>query len=160
MKTYTPRAIEIERRWWLVDAEGEVLGRLATRVASLLRGKHHPRFTAHMDMGDHVVVVNAAKVVVTGKRLQQKKYYRHSGYPGGLREEDLARVLERQPERVIRQAVRGMLPGNRLGRSQLGKLRVYAGPAHPHQGQRPVPLDLQRPGGIASAAEPAEEVTA
>jgi len=141
-KTHIPTVTEVERTWWLVDAEGQTLGRLASRVAQLLRGKHQAAFTPHLDLGDHVVVVNARKVAVTGSKLEQKMYYRHSGYPGGLREENLARVLERDPERVLREAVRGMLPRNRLGRRLLKKLKVYGGPDHPHHGQSPTPLEL------------------
>lgn len=141
-KTYTPAVSEVDQSWWLVDAQGQTLGRLASHVAQLLRGKHQPAFTPHLDLGDHVVVVNARQVAVTGAKLEQKMYYRHSGYPGGLREETLARVLDRDPERVIREAVRGMLPRNRLGRRMLKKLKVYGGPEHPHHGQSPQILDL------------------
>jgi large subunit ribosomal protein L13 len=141
-KTYTPSAAEIEHTWWLVDAEGKNLGRMASRIAEVLRGKHHVDFAPHMDMGDYVVVVNATKVAVTGKKLDQKMYYRHSGYPGGLREETLAVVLRRSPERAVHDAVKGMLPHNRLGRQLLGKLKVYGGAEHPHQGQSPQPLEL------------------
>ncbi len=140
-KTYTPNATDVQRTWWLVDAEGQTLGRLASRIAQLLRGKHRPMFAPHLDLGDYVVVVNAEKVAVTGSKLDQKAYYRHSGYPGGLREETLAVVLKRTPERAIRDAVKGMLPRNRLGRQMLGKLKVYAGPEHPHHGQSPEPLE-------------------
>jgi large subunit ribosomal protein L13 len=135
MKTYTLRAKEIETRWHVLDAEGRPLGRLASEVAQLLRGKQRPTFTPHMDNGDFVVVVNAAKVKVTGSKTQQKVYYRHSGYPGGLKETTLARVLEARPERVLQQAVKGMLPHNRLGRKLLRHLKVYGGPEHPHQAQ-------------------------
>ncbi len=141
-KTYVPSEMHAERSWWLVDAEGQTLGRLASRVAQILRGKHQPAFSPHLDLGDHVVIVNARRVAVTGDKLEQKMYYRHSGYPGGLREENLARVLGRDPERVIQEAVRGMLPHNRLGRRMLKKLKVYGGPDHPHHGQSPRPLDL------------------
>jgi large subunit ribosomal protein L13 len=127
--------------WWLVDAEGQTLGRLASRVAQVLRGKHRADFTPHLDGGDHVIVVNAAKVRVTGAKLEQKFYYRHSGYPGGLREDRLDVVLRKDPERVIRQAVKGMLPGTRLGRQQLRKLKVYADGAHPHAAQSPQVMD-------------------
>jgi large subunit ribosomal protein L13 len=140
-KTYTPKVAEVERGWWLIDAEGQTLGRLASRIAQLLRGKHQPAFTPHLDLGDHVVVVNADKIAVTGNKMDQKIYYRHSGYPGGLREETLAVVLKRTPERAIRDAVKGMLPHNRLGRQLLGKLKIYAGPEHPHHGQSPKPLE-------------------
>ena len=142
VKTYTPKETDIERRWWLVDAEGLTLGRLATRVASLLRGKHRPEFSPHLDLGDFVVVVNADKIAVTGNRLQQKLYYRHSGYPGGLRSRTMEELMAYRPERVIRLAVKGMLPHNRLGRRMFRKLKVYAGPDHPHTAQQPVPLDI------------------
>jgi large subunit ribosomal protein L13 len=135
MKTYTLKAKEIEPHWHVIDAEGRTLGRLATEVASILRGKHRPTFTPHMDHGDYVVVVNAEKVRTTGRKLQQKKYYRHTGYPGGLKELTLADMLDRHPERVIQQAVKGMLPHNRLGRRLLGHLKVYSGPDHPHEAQ-------------------------
>ncbi len=135
MKTYTLKAKEIETRWHVLDAEDRPLGRLASEVAQLLRGKHRPTFSPHLDNGDFVVVVNAAKVKVTGNKVQQKTYYRHSGYPGGLRETRLDRMLERHPERVIQHAVKGMLPHNRLGRRLLGHLKVYGGPDHPHQAQ-------------------------
>lgn len=140
VKTYTPKAAEIEQAWWLVDAEGQILGRLATRIATILRGKHKAAYTPHLDLGDYVVVVNAEKVAVTGQRLTQKLYRRHSGYPGGLRERTLEQMLARDPDRVIRLAVRGMMPRNRLSRQMLGKLKVYAGPEHPHRAQNPIPL--------------------
>jgi large subunit ribosomal protein L13 len=140
MKTWNAKPHEVERRWYVVDAEGQTLGRLATRIADTLRGKGKPSYTPHVDTGDFVVVVNAEKVVVTGKKLQQKLYYRHSGYPGGLRSRSLAEQLERRPTEVIRSAVKGMLPRNRLSRAQLGKLKVYAGPEHPHSAQQPEPL--------------------
>ncbi len=143
MKTWTPKSAEIERRWWVVDADGLILGRLATQLASVLRGKHKPAYTPHVDVGDYVVVVNAEKIAVTGDRRAQKMYYRHSGYPGGLREMTLDEMLRRHPERVIRLAVRGMLPRNRLGRHMLDKLRVYAGPNHPHEAQSPSPLAIE-----------------
>ncbi len=141
MRTYSPKANEIERAWHLVDADGLVLGRLATEVARLLRGKHRPYFAPHLDTGDHVVVVNAAKVVMTGN-AGDKFAYRHSGYPGGLRQESYAHMMDRAPDEVIRRAVRGMIPKNTLGRQQLAKLKVYAGPDHPHAAQDPQPLDL------------------
>ena len=140
MKTWNAKPHEVERRWYVVDAEGETLGRLATRIADTLRGKQKPSYTPHVDTGDFVVVVNAEKVAVTGKKLEQKMYHRHSGYPGGLRSRTLAAQLERQPTEVLRKAVRGMLPRNRLGRAQLLKLKLYAGPAHPHEAQQPEPL--------------------
>jgi large subunit ribosomal protein L13 len=143
-KTWNAKPGEIERRWYLVDAEGKTLGRLATRIADLLRGKDKPQFTPHVDTGDFVVVVNAEKVAVTGKKLDEKVYYRHSGYPGGLRKRTLREELGRRPEEVLRRAVKGMLPRNRLARQQLKKLKIYAGPEHPHAAQAPEPLDLER----------------
>ena len=128
------------RRWFLADADGKVLGRLATRVASVLRGKHNPRFSPHLDAGDFVVVVNAAKVRLTGNKLQDKIYVRHSGYPGGIRRARAEEVLSKHPTRLVREAVTGMLPKNRLGRRLATKLKVYAGPEHPHAAQKPVPL--------------------
>ncbi|OGO51473.1 MAG: 50S ribosomal protein L13 [Chloroflexi bacterium RBG_16_68_14] len=135
MKTYTLKAKEIEPRWHVLDAEGRPLGRLASEVAQLLRGKYRPTFTPHLDNGDFVVIVNAAKVKVTGSKTQQKLYYRHSGYPGGLKETTLARMLDQHPDRVIQRAVKGMLPHNRLSRQLLRHLKVYGGPEHPHQAQ-------------------------
>lgn len=140
MKTWNAKPGEIQRRWYLVDAEGQTLGRLATQIADTLRGKRKPTYTPHVDSGDFVVVVNAEKVAVTGNKLEQKRYYRHSGYPGGLRSRTLAEELVRRPTEVVRRAVKGMLPRNRLGRAQLRKLKVYAGPEHPHEAQRPEPL--------------------
>jgi large subunit ribosomal protein L13 len=140
MKTYSAKPREIEQAWRLVDADGRTLGRLATEIADVLRGKHKPVYTPHVDTGDFVVVVNAEKVRVTGKKLEQKIYYRHSGYPGGLHERTLAEQLERRPEEVIRRAVRGMLPKNKLAAAQLRKLKIYAGPEHPHAAQNPAPL--------------------
>jgi large subunit ribosomal protein L13 len=134
MKTWNAKAGEIERQWQLVDAEGQTLGRLATRIAD------KPQYTPHVDTGDFVVVVNAEKIAVTGKKLDDKRYYRHSGYPGGLRSRTLREQLDRRPEEVIRKAVKGMLPRNRLGRAQLRKLKVYAGPEHPHAAQAPKEL--------------------
>jgi large subunit ribosomal protein L13 len=142
MKTWNAKTGEVERHWYVVDAEGQNLGRLATRIADTLRGKRKPQYTPHIDTGDFVVVVNAEKVVVTGKKLEQKRYYRHSGYPGGLRSRTLAEQLDRRPTEVMRKAVKGMLPRNRLARQQLLKLKVYAGPAHPHEAQGPEPLPL------------------
>ena len=130
------------RRWFLVDAEGRTLGRLASRVASVLRGKHKPVFTPHVDAGDHVIVINAQRVVLTGRKLKDKVYYHHSGYPGGLRETSAEKMLKTHPERVIEIAVRGMLPKNRLGREILRKLKVYGGPHHPHGAQQPEPMNL------------------
>jgi len=140
MKTWNAKPAEVQRRWYVVDAEGETLGRLATRIADTLRGKRKPGFTPHVDTGDFVVVVNAEKIAVTGKKLQQKMYYRHSGYPGGLRSRTLAAQLERRPTEVLRLAVKGMLPRTRQGRAQITKLKIYAGPKHPHEAQRPEPL--------------------
>jgi large subunit ribosomal protein L13 len=143
MKTWNAKPGEVERRWYLVDADGKTLGRLATRVADTLRGKDKAQYTPHVDTGDFVVVVNAEKVAVTGNKLDDKRYYRHSGYPGGIRSRTLREELERRPTEVIRKAVRGMLPRNRLGRAQLTKLKVYAGPDHPHEAQAPKPLKLE-----------------
>lgn len=143
MKTFSARPAEVEREWWIVDAEGQTLGRLATRIASILRGKHKPIFTPNIDTGDFVIVVNADKVAVTGAKLDQKIYYRHSGYPGGLKQRTLREQLQRAPERVIEAAVRGMLPKNKLGRAMFRKLKVYAGPTHPHQAQQPKPLPIE-----------------
>jgi large subunit ribosomal protein L13 len=140
MKTYSAKQGEVAREWYLVDAEGQTLGRLATRIADTLRGKRKPQYTPHVDTGDFVVVVNAEKIAVTGKKLDDKIYYRHSGYPGGLRERSLREELDRVPTEVIRRAVKGMLPRNRLGRRQLTKLKVYAGPEHPHAAQEPKPF--------------------
>lgn len=143
MKTYAVKASEIDRGWWLIDATDQPLGRLATRVATLLAGKHKPTWSPHLDTGDHVVIVNASRVRVTGNKLSQKRYYRHSNYPGGLREESLADLLARKPERAIEMAVKGMLPQNRLGKAMFRKLKVYAGADHPHQAQRPRSADDQ-----------------
>ncbi len=141
-KTFTPKAADLSHDWWLVDAADLPLGRLASEVAQLIRGKHKPTFAPHMDGGDFVVVVNAEKVAVTSGKSQEKIYYRHSGYPGGLKEETFESLLERRPEQVIERAVRGMLPKNRLGRQMIKKLKVYAGPDHPHAAQQPKPLEL------------------
>jgi len=143
MKTYSAKPGEITREWYLVDAEGKTLGRLATQIADTLRGKRKPQYTPHVDTGDFVVVVNAEKIAVTGNKLDQKKYYRHSGYPGGLRERTLREQLDRRPTEVLRVAVKGMLPKNRLARQQITKLKIYAGPEHPHTAQNPRPLDLE-----------------
>jgi large subunit ribosomal protein L13 len=142
-RTWTAKKDDVERRWYVVDAEGQTLGRLATRIADTLRGKRKPEYTPHIDTGDFVVVVNAEKIAVTGKKLDDKIYYRHSGYPGGLRERTLGEQLARRPTEVIRKAVKGMLPRNRLARQQLTKLKVYAGPEHPHGPQNPEPLPLE-----------------
>jgi len=145
MKTYTPKASEIQREWYVVDAEGVVLGRLATEVARVLRGKHKPIFAPHIDTGDHVVIVNADKVVMSGNgKAEAKRVYRHSGYPGGIRSTSYADLLDRKPAEAVRQTVRGMLPKGPLGRKQLGKLKVYAGPDHPHIAQAPKPLEIKR----------------
>jgi large subunit ribosomal protein L13 len=140
MRTYSPKAGEITREWYVIDAEGQTLGRLATRVASVLRGKHKPTFAPHMDMGDHVIIVNAEKIVLTGAKADQKLYHHHSGYPGGLRGVPFATMLDRRPTQVVETAVNGMLPKNRLGRQMAKKLKVYAGPEHPHAAQQPKPL--------------------
>jgi large subunit ribosomal protein L13 len=142
-KTWNAKPGEISRRWYVVDAEGQTLGRLATRIADTLRGKWKPEYTPHVDTGDFVVVVNAERIQVTGKKLDEKLYYRHSGYPGGLRSRTLREQLERRPTEVLRKAVKGMLPRNRLSRAQLGKLKIYAGPEHPHAAQSPEPLKLE-----------------
>ena len=142
MKTYTAKPGEIQREWFLVDAEGKTLGRLATQIADRLRGKGKPAYTPHVDTGDFVIVVNAEKIHVTGNKLDQKIYYRHSGYPGGLRERTLREQLDRRPEEVLRKAVKGMLPKNKLAAAQLRKLKIYAGPEHPHAAQSPVPMEV------------------
>ncbi len=142
MKTYVTKPGSVEQKWYVVDAEGKTLGRLSSQIAAILRGKHKPQYSPSVDVGDYVVVVNAEKVRVTGRKMQQKRYYRHSGYPGGLTEITLADQLERHPTRVLKAAVRGMLPRNRLGRKMLKKLKVYAGPEHPHEAQQPKSLEL------------------
>ena len=143
MKTYSAKPGEVAREWYLVDADGQTLGRLATQIADTLRGKRKPQYTPHVDTGDFVVVVNAEKITVTGNKLDQKMYYRHSGYPGGLKSRTLREQLDRRPTEVIRTAVRGMLPKNRLARQQLTKLKIYTGPEHPHTSQNPRPLTLE-----------------
>jgi large subunit ribosomal protein L13 len=143
MKTYNAKPGEVARDWYVVDAEGKTLGRLATAIADTLRGKNKPQYTPHVDTGDFVVVVNAEKIAVTGKKLDEKIYYRHSGYPGGLKERTLRDQLERRPTEVLRKAVKGMLPRNRLARQQITKLKIYAGPEHPHDAQAPKPLPLE-----------------
>jgi len=140
MKTYTPKKGEVEQKWYVVDADGQVLGRLATRVASVLRGKHKPQYTPFLDTGDHVIVINAAKVRLTGNKREKKVYYSHSGYPGGLKQTTCKEMMEKHPERVVMMAVKGMLPHNALGRAMLKKLRVYAGPEHDHEAQNPEPM--------------------
>jgi large subunit ribosomal protein L13 len=143
MKTYVATPESRERNWLVVDASGKTLGRLATQLADVLRGKRKPEYTPHVDVGDFVIVVNAERVSVTGNKREEKRYYRHSGYPGGLRSRTLEEMLERRPEEVIRLAVKGMLPRNRLGRAQLRKLKIYAGPEHPHAAQKPEPLEVE-----------------
>ena len=141
-KTWNAKTGEVPREWYVVDAEGKTLGRLATRIADTLRGKDKPQYTPHTDTGDFVVVVNAEKIGVTGKKMDEKMYYRHSGYPGGLKERSLREQLQRRPTDVLRKAVKGMLPRNKLARQQLLKLKIYAGPDHPHEAQAPKPLDF------------------
>ena len=142
MKTFSPKPTDITRNWFVVDASDKILGRLASAVAVRLRGKHKVEFAPHIDTGDFIIVVNAAKVHTTGRKLDQKKYYRHSGWIGGLKETSLRDMLAKKPEEVIRKAVRGMLPKNRLGRAMLKKLKIYAGEAHPHEAQKPETLDV------------------
>ena len=144
MKTYSAKPGEITREWYLVDADGQTLGRLATLIADTLRGKRKPVYTPHVDTGDFVVVVNAEKVVVTGNKLDQKMYYRHSGFPGGIKSRTLREQLDRRPTEVLRSAVKGMLPKNKLARQQITKLKIYAGPEHPHESQNPQPLNLEQ----------------
>jgi len=143
MKTYIPKTDEIEKRWYAVDLEGEVLGRAATRIARILRGKTKPMFTPHMDVGDYVIVLNAEKVLLTGRKETDKTYFRYSGYPGGAKTESVAKLRQRRPEDIVRHAVRGMLPKNRLGRRLLTKLHVYAGSDHPHAAQQPTVIGKQ-----------------
>jgi len=142
LKTYVPKPDEVQRKWYLVDAQGQVLGRLASRIAFILQGKHKPSYARHLDVGDHVVVVNADKVRLTGRKAQRKTYVRFTGYPGGLREVRFRTLLQTKPERIIEHAVRGMLPRNNLGRRMFKKLKVYAGDTHPHQAQQPEALEL------------------
>lgn len=144
MRTYTPKAGEITREWFVIDATDIVLGRLASHAAKLLRGKHKPVFAPHVDTGDFVIIINADKVALTGQKLEKKRTYRHSGYPGGLRSQNYAEFIEKRPDRVIEKAIRGMLPKNTLGREQLKKLKVYAGAEHPHQAQQPKPYTLDQ----------------
>ena len=143
MRTYSPRADEIERDWYVVDAEGLTLGRMSTEVARVLRGKHKAMYTPHMDTGDHVIIINADKVVLTNNKAEAKQVYRHTGYPGGIRSTTYATLLAEKPAEAVRRTVRGMLPKNRLGRQMLKKLKVYAGPTHPHSAQQPQPLALE-----------------
>jgi len=142
MKTYQAKKEELEHQWYLVNAEGRVLGRLASAVAKILKGKHKPTYTPHLDTGDFIVVVNAEKVTLTGKKLKHKIYYHHSGYPGGIKAVSAEKLLAKKPAEMIRMAVKGMLPKNSLGRQMLRKLKVYAGPNHPHGAQKPIPLEL------------------
>ena len=142
MKTYTPKASEITREWHIVDAEGMILGRLCTEVARVLRGKHKPIFAPHIDTGDHVIIVNADKVVLTSGKAEKKLVHRHSGYPGGLRSETYAEKMARKPGQAVMDTIRGMIPKTRLGRAQISKLKVYAGPTHPHAAQNPQPLEI------------------
>ena len=142
MPTFSPKASEIERAWYVVDADGLVLGRLATEVARILRGKHKPIYTPHLDTGDHVIVINADKVVLTSDKAQKKLIFTHSGFPGGISERTYADMLAKKPADAVRRSIRGMVPKNRLGRAQLKKLKVYAGPVHPHAAQRPQTLEL------------------
>jgi len=146
MKTYSAKPKDIQREWFVVDADGVPLGRLATKVATILRGKHKPMYTPNIDVGDHVIVINAEKVALTGRKAQSKVYYRHSGYPGGLKEITFQRMIEKHPERVIEIAVKGMLPHNSLGRQMYRKLKVYAGSEHPHTAQQPKALDIRAEG--------------
>jgi len=142
MKTYQAKKEELDYQWYLVNAEGKVLGRLATELAKILRGKNKPTFTPHVDTGDFVVVVNAEKVVLTGKKMKDKMYYHHTGYPGGIKEIAAEKLLAKKPTEVLRIAVKGMLPKNSLGRQMLRKLKIYAGPNHPHEAQKPLPLGI------------------
>jgi large subunit ribosomal protein L13 len=142
VRTFTAKTEEIRREWYVIDAEGQTLGRLASKIAPIIKGKHKPIYTPHLDCGDFVIVINAEKVRVTGRKLNQKFYYRHSGYPGGLSSISLRDQLARHPERVLEAAIRGMLPKNKLGRQMIKKLKVYAGDSHPHQAQQPKPLEL------------------
>ncbi|HEY5186060.1 MAG TPA: 50S ribosomal protein L13 [Actinomycetes bacterium] len=144
MRTYSPKPGDVERQWYVIDATDVVLGRLATQVATLLRGKHKPVFAPHVDTGDFVIVVNAGKVALTGSKREQKMAYRHSGFPGGLSSTPYVQLLEENPRRAVEKAVRGMLPHNRLGRQLITKLKVYAGPEHPHQAQQPVPFEISQ----------------
>ncbi len=142
MRTYMAKPAEVQRKWYLVDAEDKTLGRLATEIARVLRGKHKPTYTPHIDTGDHVIVINAEKIKVTGNKYEDKQYYRHSGYPGGLKTTNFATMISKHPERVIEKAVWGMIPHNRLGRSVVKKLRVYRGSNHPHAAQSPEVLEM------------------
>jgi large subunit ribosomal protein L13 len=143
VRTFSPKSSDVERRWWVIDATDVVLGRLASQVAILLRGKHKPIYAPHVDTGDFVIVVNADKVALTGNKLTQKRAYRHSGYPGGLRSVTYEELMKKRPDRVVEKAVRGMLPKNSLGRKMAKKLKVYAGPEHPHEAQKPQPMEIK-----------------
>ena len=143
MKTYSAKPLEVERKWYLIDAEGEVLGRLATKIANILRGKNKPEYTPHVDTGDFVIVINAEKVVLTGKKETDKIYYHHTGFPGGLKSASVKEVRERFPERLIENAVKGMLPHNTLGDEQFQKLKVYVGSQHPHAAQKPIVIEKE-----------------
>ena len=143
MKTFTPKPSDIKRKWYVVDARNEILGRLASKVAHILRGKHKPIFAPHVDVGDHVIIINAKKIRVTGRKAQQKRYTRYSGYPGGLKETVYEKMLEKHPEKILEHAIRGMLPKNRLGRKMFKKLKVYAGDQHHHSAQQPEQLKLK-----------------
>ncbi len=143
MKTYVPKPEDIDRKWYVVDAKDKVLGRVASQVATILRGKHKPIYAPHMDVGDHVIIINADKIRVTGKKSQTKRYFRHSGYPGGVRFDTFAELIQKHPERILEKAVWGMLPHNKLGRKMFKKLKVYAGENHPHQAQKPEKLELK-----------------
>ena len=161
MKTHSTTPSEITREWWLIDADGVVLGRLASEVAKLLRGKHKPSFVPHLDVGDHVVIVNASKILMTGNKLLAKQHHRHSGHPGGLQSVPYSKLMSTRPEMAVEKAVKGMLPSNRLGRAMLKKLKVYAGPEHPHGAQRPTVKDLKKVAAPQdmSQAHTIEEVT-
>jgi len=161
MKTHSTKPSEINRDWWIIDADGVVLGRLASEVAKILRGKHKVKFAPHLDVGDHVVVVNASRVVLTGNKLIAKQMYRHSGFPGGLKQVPYSKVMSTRPEMAIEKAVKGMLPGNRLGRAMIKKLKVYAGPEHPHSAQRPKLMDIKKVAAPTNVeqAHTIEEVT-
>lgn len=143
MKTYSAKPLEVERKWYLIDAEGEILGRLATKIANILRGKNKPEYTPHVDTGDFVIVINAEKVVLTGKKETDKKYYHHTGFPGGLKSASVKEVREKAPERLIEHAVKGMLPHNTLGEEQFQKLKVYVGAEHPHAAQKPIIIEKE-----------------
>ena len=148
MKTFMAKTNEIKRKWWIIDGEGKVLGRIAVEAAKILRGKHHPLYTPHVDTGDHVIIVNADKVVLTGKKMQQKQYIRHSGYPGGIKMTSYEIMMQKNPELMVTKAVTGMLPHNSLGRSVIKKLKVYKGSEHPHEAQKPEVWQLSSEGGI------------